>query len=779
MPSQVISSVENNFTKGLVTEFTGLNFPENAATDTDNCEYTVIGDVIRREGINFENNAAFQNIDRTNKAITTYVWDNVGGDGLTKWVVKQIGKNLTFYDITNVSTSSSVSANSLSFTVDLSTHTAFGTAMNETVEAEYASANGYLFVFHPNIEPVYITYNSGTNTISTTQINIQIRDFQGINDGLAVNTRPASLSNDHLYNLLNQGWVTGQPWSATSSTPYPPGTLGSSTWTVAAGITGIVAGQLVSITYNGPQTGTSPPPGTKIASGTVTGYSGTTLTINITSATTQYPGIVSSGPWTFTPISIGFINSFFTAANVYPSNADVWWYFRDNTGAFNPGTTLANVSLTSGNAPQGHFIFSAFLQDRSATSGQPGITPVFTTVRPSTGAWFAGRVWFTGVNASFPAGSDVYSTAWSENIYFSQTITSTPNFGDCYQVNDPTGADLNGLLPTDGGVITIQGCGRIFKLFPIANGLLVFTSNGVWFITGSQGIGFAANDYTITKISSVKALSSQSFVDVLGLPYFWNEEGIYQVMQGPSGQLGVEPLTVGSILSYYNEIPLISKFFARGAYNPIDYVIQWTYNGNVATTATDRYEFNKILNFNTYNKAFFPYTISTDVPGSFIHGINYIDYPVVNPNTPPPSFKYIASQPSGGSYNFSFAEEYDTAYIDWGSSNYDSYFVTGYKLHGQGQRRFQVPYVYVYSNTEVVPNGYKIQSQWDYATSGSTGRWSSYQIVNNADYNYSRKIKRHRLRGNGLVMQIKITSVDGLPFDINGWSVYENLNQGV
>jgi hypothetical protein len=45
MPAQVLSTVENNFTKGFVTEFTGLNFPENAATDTDNCLYDIVGHV--------------------------------------------------------------------------------------------------------------------------------------------------------------------------------------------------------------------------------------------------------------------------------------------------------------------------------------------------------------------------------------------------------------------------------------------------------------------------------------------------------------------------------------------------------------------------------------------------------------------------------------------------------------------------------------------------------------------------------------------------------------
>src|ERR1700761_74500 len=99
MPQQVLTSVENNFTKGLITEATGLNFPENAATETDNCNYTLIGDVVRRLGIDLETNGNIQQVDSTNQALSSYVWKNVGGDGDTAVMVKQVGANLYFFYI--------------------------------------------------------------------------------------------------------------------------------------------------------------------------------------------------------------------------------------------------------------------------------------------------------------------------------------------------------------------------------------------------------------------------------------------------------------------------------------------------------------------------------------------------------------------------------------------------------------------------------------------------------------------------------------------------------
>ena len=46
--------VENNFTRGLITEATGLNFPENACVDTDNCEFESEGVVRRRKALDLE-----------------------------------------------------------------------------------------------------------------------------------------------------------------------------------------------------------------------------------------------------------------------------------------------------------------------------------------------------------------------------------------------------------------------------------------------------------------------------------------------------------------------------------------------------------------------------------------------------------------------------------------------------------------------------------------------------------------------------------------------------
>ena len=783
MPQQIFTAIENNFTKGLQTESTGLNFPENAATDTDNCAYTLVGDVLRRLGIDYELNFQNKPIDRLGRAIREYKWNNVGGDGLTQIIVVQVGHNIYFY-----LSSSSTILSPLSTTGGTINSVSFDpfaiSSFDAEQEAQFTDGNGYLIVTHPSCDPFYCSYSTGT--MSATRITVQIRDFTGIIEpGVAVSDRPLNLTNEHLYNLTNQGWTKGAPWQGVSSTTQTA-TVAVHAFTVAAGMT-VVLGDRVLLVNSvvGFPGGTFQPVGSAIMSGTVTGYAATTLTVNITWVSGIWNG-VSWSDWLINPTSTGFIDSWKTAIGNYPSNADVWWYFKNSSDVFDPTTQINNVTFNSGPAPKGHYILNAFQQLRSGVSGIASLTDVTTNFRPRTVTWFQGRVWYTGVDAQFsPIGDASYYT-WTENIYFSQTIVDATQLGNCYQTNDPTSDTFFGLLPTDGGVITIQGSGSIYKLFPIQNGMLVFAANGIWFITGSQGIGFTANDYTITKISAIQSISSSSFVDVQGLPYFWNEEGIYKITPSQGGALQVEPITIGTIQTFYDAIPPSCKRFVRGAYHPIDYTIQWLYRDTEFANVTERYQFNKILNYNTYNKAFFPYTITNSNTSSdpWINGIVYVTGPGGS-NAPPPAIKYLTSTYTApaATYNFTFSDEHNEDYVDWESFNvvgfdYDSFFVTGYKLRGQAIRKFQPQYIQVYSRTNGVSSAYKIQGIWDYANDPNSGRWSSLQLVTNALTEYNTISRRHKIRGRGYTLQFKITSASGLPFAIQGWAVVDTVNQG-
>lgn len=206
MPRQAGTAIENNFKNGLITQATGLNFPENACTETQNCIFNFDGSVDRRLGFDFEDNFATKTINRTNSVVTTYLWKNVSGNGDINLVVVQVGATLYFY---NVDSSTSTSLGALVTTVALSNVSGAPTA--ETIEAQFASGNGLLFVTHPYCEPMYITYVSSTLTATSTNITLKIRDLEGdTTDVSTITSRPTGartgITKAHLYNLYNQGW---------------------------------------------------------------------------------------------------------------------------------------------------------------------------------------------------------------------------------------------------------------------------------------------------------------------------------------------------------------------------------------------------------------------------------------------------------------------------------------------------------------------------------------------------------------------------------------------
>lgn len=694
--------VENSFVNGLVTEATGLNFPEKAVTETYDCEFDVDGSVYRRTAIDLEPNYTTKTIDRTASAIKTYLWQNVAGDGNVTVTVVQVGDTLHFYETVGTgifSTGEQVT------TVTLTPVS--GAPIPDTVEAQFCDGNGYLIVTHPYCEPMRIAYDIDAHTATPTNITIKIRDFEGaVADPNAVDTRPTStlagLNVSHAYNLYNQGWNT------------------------------------------------------------------TNLTAWDTAQTTM------------------------------PSNADVMWRFKDSSDNFD-ASTASIARITSGNtpAPKGHFVLTLSNQDRNTAAGLTGVASTTTGFqRPSTCAFFAGRVFYAGINY----------VGFNSNIYFTQIIERVDQYGNAYQVNDPTAEDLFDLLPSDGGVISIPEAGTIIKMFTIPGGLCVFAANGVWFITGSTGLGFTASDYAQLKIADINTISDTSFVNVGGFPAWWNSEGIY-IMQGGQSLPNVKSMTYDTVKTFYDGIPVVSKRYARGFFDKTDGHIRWLYKSEAASQLDELYEYDRVLNFNIRTNAFYPWTISpSDVKVHAILSSELVTRPIdvnlvtendlvdlivdsggnqvitfsASGSSDQQFDKYLVSYADGGSHEFTFANRTGNTYKDWESYDdfgviYDSYLKTGTKMSGQAISKFQTNYINIYSRLED-PVSYNFQGMWDFANTGNTGRWSTSQQVSHSDTNYDNAVRRLKVRGHGKALQFKVSSVSDQPFDIIGWSSLQSIN---
>lgn len=202
MPRSRGQRLNFSFVKGLNTEASPLTFPENTALDLDNVVLDVDGSIRRRGGVDYDNKTDYfaeaPDSDYLTHAIRMGVWDNVGGDANNKFVVSQYGNTLYFHSFGGLETLENYIGG-----IDFSAY-AINLAEARKDALNFTSGLGYLFVTGKYIDPFYVSYKSGT--LSASDILIEIRDFDGVDDNLDVDERPTDLSDYHHYNLRNQGW---------------------------------------------------------------------------------------------------------------------------------------------------------------------------------------------------------------------------------------------------------------------------------------------------------------------------------------------------------------------------------------------------------------------------------------------------------------------------------------------------------------------------------------------------------------------------------------------
>jgi hypothetical protein len=222
MPRASQNKLYQSFIKGLITEAGPLTYPENASIDELNTVIKVKGSRSRRLGLDYEPSSAagtISDLDDT-KFISEFTWKSVGNDANTNFLVIQVKRTLHFFNMDAVP----ITTSPKTFTVDLSTYVApFAVATDVDVNpVQMASGKGFLFVASPVIDPILIQYQAATDDLSIIKIILKVRDFVGVDDLLNNEAQPSTLSNEHYYNLRNQGWVQPGPNGVVDGTPTTP-----------------------------------------------------------------------------------------------------------------------------------------------------------------------------------------------------------------------------------------------------------------------------------------------------------------------------------------------------------------------------------------------------------------------------------------------------------------------------------------------------------------------------------------------------------------------------
>lgn len=554
-----------NFSNGLVTEVTKLNYPENSLLDVENMDIDIDGSVRRRLGLEPEVNAvSFSAQPDTNT--TTHIWKSPGGDDSLEFLVVQQGRNLYIRNPRAVSVATTASIAPFSITFYLEANLAFSrpgegiaTRSRRLAQTRMKSASGFgcLFMFSPDSQPFYLDYNRDTKEIKLQPIgvrdsraaggsNIRIRDFMGVNDYLAVDEEPTKLTMNHLYNLMNQGFPVN--WAKSYFDKYKR-------WPSNA--QQAVLGKDAEDNFTPEQLrksrfGNSPAPKGAAIYNARTGSRDNLFGARGLTAGTRLEYFQGSTGFTTSPV-VPVVKGFYLVER-------------------NSDQNVRNVLM----------------------NGEENQRP---TTLWSCGAFFSGRLWLSGDNnKSRPNG-----------VYYSKIIQKVEDAGEMLQENDPTSEVISDLLDSDGGVLYIQEADGILDLIPLADGIVVLARKGVWFIRGSDS-GFRATDFGVDKISDIQCDCPYTTVQADDAVYFLTSTGVHGVGFADGG-VGVKTLSDERIFSFFQKIPREAKEQAYGVYDRISKKVFWFYRedetGDYTGTQT---LYNKALILDARSGAFTKYS---------------------------------------------------------------------------------------------------------------------------------------------------------------------------
>jgi hypothetical protein len=700
----------NTFVKGLITEAGPLTFPENASLDEENCVLNREGSRQRRLGMDFEEGFALRSATITSTtAVTAMRWENAANNPAFQFTVVQVGDKLFVYDANSTSMS-----NTLVGTITIG-------GFDGTVECEGANGSGYLFITPGKVNPLYLAYDPNTNTITSGSIQILIRDIFGVDDGLAVNEQPVSLSVAHNYNLRNQGWPAA---------------------TIAA---------------------------------------------------------YSSGK------------------SRQPSNNMQWFVGKDTDDNFSPDL-LDKQDFGTSPAPKGRIVIDAFFRKTSRDIQTGLATPADQEDgRPSCVAFAFERVFYSGVQSSV-ASTSLTQPNMTGYVFYSRTVRTPKDFGQCHTDADPTSEIDSELVDTDGGFINIPSSGRIYALVPKGSYMLVMAEQGVWAITGDEG-GFRATSTQVVKLSDFGCINNSSVVDMEDGVMYWNRGGIYAVLPNEQGTLEVKNISEGTIQTFYNSLSFAAKRGAVGSYDPINRRVQWLYSSDPAYDGVVfKNKFTNELVLDTVLGAFYKHSLAAvgDV-SPYVAG--YVECPnfvtrqegvatTVDSVTKYLTIQFLNSGTGAAAYTFSFYK--DIKFRDWRSidgigASYVSFLETGYEIAGDTTRNKQVTYLVtnfrrsereaVLSGTSLVPQvggSCFVQAKWDWSDSSVSGKWGVRQqayrlnrpIVLPAapgpiEYGFDVVNNKTRIPGRGKALSLRFESEEGKDFYLYGWALTLTGNTNV
>lgn len=499
------------------------------------------------------------------------------------------------------------------------------------------------------------------------------------------------------------------------------------------------------------------------------------------------------------------------------------------------GSLLGPRQFTTG------YLTGQALQTWGITIGHLGtsIPGDFSTLGPELrlGAWIQGRDQYSTTSPSSPLGVFGFNIngAWSLGIRVTPTSSSAGvaelaiysntdltdsglsavvasyvdvNFGDWIYMelylNSTTGyveCTINGTkLQYSGSLYSIPATGSV-GIHLGSYDQINTAFDHLWMSDGSAPSGTDVMAVAVEGMVSVAGGSgapcAEGWISVGGTKYYGDPDG-----GGGTGFGGLDSRYWNTIYWLFNQDPSDTTDWTTAKYNNID---TWGLCYVDPGTSPTLYLTSMGLNYLSPNSGqplisyVYPSSTTalsgtwtkTDATKTYVAHVNSIpaqdsaviaDYRYLYTSTPSclqfQRTGYVSPYLGVG---ITFAEEIDATHHDWvtvNSVDFSSWFISGYKLHGHGDMRFQSNYVTVNYVPETGGSAY-FQGVWDYANTATTSRWSVPQQVVKLNDSYDHANTRLKVRGQGRALSFRVTSESGLPFHINGWVVEVSSNAKV
>jgi len=752
MPRRTAPLQVNKFSKGLVTEANPLEMPPDISIDELNMEIDSDGSRFKRLGFQQETDqvdvpTSVPFVVEDNLATSQFRWENAGGVADKALMIVQVGPYIGIHDLDD---ETSVS-NGLIYSEN------YDASSYETLFS-YAVVDGLLVVVNGLKDVIIYEYDPDLNTVSKTTDNLLIRDLIGVEAGDLttqdnLQERPASLTDEHIYNLRNQTFYSPRYandvetevdpidafYTSSGSTVYPSN-----------------ADDLNYYLYADPNDA-----GNRL----VERFFSDNMVLSSPSV-----GESSKGHFIIDALERG------------ASRVDKESELRTRYPLLTQSVSTLPEDKTPGGA---------------------------TTVEE-----FAGRIWYGGFSGTL-IGGDSKSPRMSSYLLFSRLVKDKTDISQCYQRADPTSNEDSALVDTDGGFIRIEGAYGLLKLVNLEGNLFAFCRNGVWRISGGDGSNFAATNYSSDKLSEEGCISGGSVVTVGSQIFYWGDRGIFNISRNEFGIWVVRDFSTGVIESFYGDIEEDLKRSCVGLFDSYDQKIRWVYS-SPSSSATSSKElvfdtrFKAMLPMETpvdtgglpivvgagegqpYNLTSFQADVTVNGEVVTVNG-EPVTVEVAKRSTGFKQSMYLVLTQYSPTLKYTFGRYDSTSYYDWVDIDYSAYLVSGGLTGGEARYKKQTPYLNTFfKKTEVgfesdlTPIGASsclLSSQWNWTSGSQSGKWSTprqaYRIgrlyfpEDSSDtYDSGDTVisTRNKIRGTGHAVSFRFESEGGKDMYIHGWS---------